>query len=158
MNAQIINIVIAACILLTSCSGASIVSRNGNTVTITKYPGNFTCFLIESPSGTRIITDPYHIDKPVHTDAITVSHEHLDHNMPENMTGTYKHIDTCGTLAVTAITICGFPGHHYRNDGMRTNIIYVLNLADIRIAQFASQGEPPSENSPFSTSRLSLSI
>jgi L-ascorbate metabolism protein UlaG (beta-lactamase superfamily) len=99
--------------------------------------------MIESPGGTRIITDPFNIDQPVWTDAVTVSHDHRDHDVTDNITGNFARIDTCGEFHVNGIAVRGFPGHHDRGDGRLSNIMYVFDIGDIRIAQFASQGEPP---------------
>lgn len=81
----------------------------------------------------------------VQADIVTESHNHSDHTDVSSITGDYNLINTTGTFIENGIKIIGVAGHHNKGDRTTTNIIYVFNLNGIRLAQFASQGELPTE-------------
>jgi L-ascorbate metabolism protein UlaG (beta-lactamase superfamily) len=112
---------------------------------IKKYPGNNTSFKFETSQGIIIITDPYGMNEDVRPDIVTVSHDHSDHRDLSRIGGAYRLIDTVGTFEVKGIKIQGVAGHHNRDDLTTTNIIYVFDVDGLRVVQFASQGEMPTE-------------
>jgi hypothetical protein len=112
---------------------------------IIKYPGNFTSFKFVTSQGVIIITDPYGMNEDVQPDIVTISHDHADHGDLPRIGGEYQLIRMAGTFDVKGIKITGVAGHHNRDDKTTTNIIYVFDIGDIRLAQFASQGEMPTE-------------
>lgn len=115
---------------------------------ITKYPGNFCSFKLETPAGLTIITDPYKMDEDVAADIVTVSHYHADHADFSRIMGDYHLIDAAGEYNEQEVTITAVAGHHNRGDTnttTTTNIIYVFDFGNIRLAHFGSQGELPSE-------------
>jgi hypothetical protein len=122
-------------------------SKQDYTITVTcglwikKYPGNYTCFKLETSQWKVIITDPYKMNENVHADVVTVSHNHFDHNDFSHITGGHQLIDTAGSFNVQGIEIKGIAGHHNKGDNLTTNIIYVFNVDGLRCAQFASQGD-----------------
>lgn len=118
-------------------------SHNG--LWIKKYPGNYTCFKFQTPQGIVILTDPYAMDEDVQVDIITVSHYHSDHANFSRVEGDHHLIDAEGTYDFSGIKVTGVGGHHDRGDIIPTSIIYVFDLDGIRLAQFASQGELPTE-------------
>ncbi len=120
-------------------------SNENPALRITRYPGNTTAFKIQTPSGIVIVTDPYALDEEVDADIVTESHPHADHNDASHITGDYTLITTPGEFEVRDIPITGVTGKHNKGDQPGTNIIYVFDLGDIRLAEFASQGEIPSE-------------
>ena len=112
---------------------------------IKKYPGTFTSFRLETPTGVTIITDPYKMDEDVPADIVTVSHYHSDHSDFSRITGEYLLVDLVGNYDEKGIKITGVAGHHTKGDTSTTNVIYVFDIDGIRLAQFASQGELPTE-------------
>jgi L-ascorbate metabolism protein UlaG (beta-lactamase superfamily) len=113
---------------------------------IYKYPGNNTCFKFVTSHGVSMITDPYGMNEDVQPDIVTVSHDHGDHRDFSHIAGEYQLINTEGTFDEKGIQITGVAGHHNRDDKTTTNIIYVFDLDGFRLAQFASQGEMPTED------------
>jgi hypothetical protein len=112
---------------------------------ITKYPGNYTCFKFETSQGVILITDPYEMDEDVQADIVTVSHDHSDHADFSHIKGEYQIIDTVDTFDEKGVKITGVAGRHNKGDTSITNIIYIFDMDGIRLAQFASQGELPTE-------------
>jgi hypothetical protein len=113
---------------------------------IHKYPGNYTCFRLTTSAGITIITDPYNMDEDVQADIVTLSHEHADHADLSRITGEYALVNTVGGFSESGIDITGIGGHHNKGDGSTTNIIYVFDVDGVRLAQFASQGDMPTED------------
>jgi hypothetical protein len=111
---------------------------------IKKYPGNFTCFKIETADGVKIITDPFYMDETVQADMVTISHKHYDHGDLSRISGTYKIINQVGTFVEKGVEVIGVEGYH-NQDNLGQNNIYVFNSNGLRLAQFASQGCVPSE-------------
>jgi hypothetical protein len=112
---------------------------------IKKYQGNFTCFKFETPSGIKIIVDPYGMDKEIIPDIVTESHRDDDHSDTFRLRGDYALVNTAGEFTIKGIKITGISGYHNKGDTTETNRIYVFDIDGIRIAQFASQGAVPAE-------------
>lgn len=132
--------------------------NNREAIKLKKYPGGFTSFLLETPSGVKIITDPYNIDENTHADIVTESHSHGDHTDVSNIIKPYKLINTCGEFNVSGVRIMGIAGHHDKGDYGLTNIIYVFNIDGIIIAQFASQGQVPTPDDLRKIGKVDLLI
>lgn len=138
---------IAPALSLGSADNSTLTAGNSEAgVFIKKYPDNYTCFLIESPTGVRIITDPYQMNEDVRADIVTESHQHYDHNDVSRIIKPYQLITTIGESNIKGIKITGIAGKHNKNEEKYlgnvgvTNIIFVFEIAGIKIAQFASQG------------------
>ena len=112
---------------------------------ITKYPGDNSAFKIETPTGLVIITDPCDMTEEVEPDIVFVSHSHDDHADFSHLKGPYQIIDKAGNFNVKGVAITGIDGHHNRGDQTVTNHIFVFELEGLRIAQFGSQGDLPTE-------------
>ncbi|MCP4544014.1 MAG: hypothetical protein GY832_43430 [Chloroflexi bacterium] len=124
----------------------STAKRSNAELEIKKHPGNFTSFRLETRTGVTIITDPYKMDEDVQADIVTVSHYHSDHSDFSRIVGEYRLIDTVGIYEENGIRITGIAGHNNKGDTDTTNIIYVFDMDGIRLAQFASQGELPTQD------------
>lgn len=110
---------------------------------IQKYPGNYSCFLIQFPSGVVVVTDPYNIYEEIRADIVTESHDHLDHTDVSKIVKPYQLINTCRRFEAKGVKITGFPGRHNKGDQEISNIIYVIEADGFRIVHFGSQGELP---------------
>ncbi|MBI4288113.1 MAG: MBL fold metallo-hydrolase [Chloroflexi bacterium] len=106
-------------------------------------------FLITSSSGFRIITDPYTVGSGLSygtikesADAVTVSHDHGDHNNPSTVGG--KPVIIKGTLSqeVKGIKFQGFPVFHDESKGKErgADTIYAFTVDGIRIAHMGDLG------------------
>jgi L-ascorbate metabolism protein UlaG (beta-lactamase superfamily) len=114
-------------------------------IKITKYPGDNSAFKIETSTGLVIITDPCDMTEEVQPDIVFVSHYHDDHADFSHLKGLYQLIDKAGNFNVKGVAITGVDGHHNRGDETVTNHIFVFELEGLRIAQFGSQGDFPTE-------------
>jgi L-ascorbate metabolism protein UlaG (beta-lactamase superfamily) len=117
-------------------------------IRITKYPQNYTAFKIEIQDGPTIITDPFVLTERVHADIVTESHQHMDHTDVSHILEPYTLLTKPGAFDVAGVKITGVGGAHnkYESNPLAlsdTNVIYVFDLGDMRLAQFASQGELP---------------
>lgn len=114
-------------------------------VSLLKYPGGYTCFLIKSSAGVKIITDPCGMDEAIQPDIVTESHAHGDHSDLSMITKPYKLITTTGEFSEKGVKITGFAGRHNRGDSWVTNVMYIFDIDGIRIAEFGSQGDMPDQ-------------
>ncbi|ADL08894.1 MBL fold metallo-hydrolase [Thermosediminibacter oceani] len=105
------------------------------------------CFLLESQTGTKIVTDPfdgsvgYKIPK-VEADVVTVSHDHYDHNYVEAVQGDPTIIKAPGEYSTGGVTIKGIPAFHDEVKGAKRGpvVIYVYEIDGIRICHVGDLG------------------
>ena len=101
-----------------------------------EYLGH-ACFFITFDNGTRLITDPYKpgaygaIHYPSYekeADAVTVSHEHEDHNAVSFVKGNPVVVKGTGEREIKGIKITGFPSWHDRSKGKERgkNTIFLM--------------------------------
>lgn len=90
-------------------------------------------FLITADSGVRVITDPYVTWGPFKyapvneaADAVTVSHDHLDHNHLESISGSPVVLRSAGEREVQGVQFCGIPSFHDAHGGAERgeNVIF----------------------------------
>jgi L-ascorbate metabolism protein UlaG (beta-lactamase superfamily) len=130
---------------LVSINTSSNTSLLPQQIRITKYPGDNTSFKIETSQGLVIITDPCDMNEEVQPDIVTVSHSHDDHADFSHLKGPFQLLNTVRDAEIKGVKITAIAGHHNKGDTGTTNIIYVFDLEGLRLAQFASQGEWPTE-------------
>ncbi len=114
-----------------------------------EYLGHSSFRLTES-TGTSIITDPYDVRKVgikfphVNASAITISHQHSDHNAVTAVEGAPTIIDTTGVFEIDGVKIYGFMSYHdAKKGGVRgKNIIYKYRLDGVDICHLGDIGEP----------------
>jgi len=105
------------------------------------------CFLMESQSGTKIVADPfdgsvgYKIPK-VEADAVTVSHDHYDHNYVEAVQGDPTIIKEIGLHNVRDISVNGYASFHDEVKGEKRgeNIIFAFDIDGIRVCHLGDLG------------------
>jgi L-ascorbate metabolism protein UlaG (beta-lactamase superfamily) len=101
-----------------------------------------------------VVTDPYDSKMvglkftKVNGDIVTVSHDHADHNKVENITVVKKVIDGPGEYEIAGISIVGLPAYHDDKKGelRGKNIIFVIEIDDIRIAHLGDLGHTLKES------------
>ena len=110
-------------------------------------------FQMTTSGGTVIIIDPidfkgYHMPAGTTADFVTVSHEHIDHNAVEAVSGnpavfrgtnskctTVNSIDTTiGEVRLYTVPSFHDPGHH------RVNAIFIFEFDEIRVAHLGDIG------------------
>ncbi|MCR4430419.1 MAG: MBL fold metallo-hydrolase [Tepidanaerobacteraceae bacterium] len=104
-------------------------------------------FLLESQSGTRIVTDPfdgsvgYRIPK-IEADIVTVSHDHYDHNYVEGVQGDPEVVKTAGEFNISGVGIKSIPAFHDEVKGAKRgpNLIFVFEIDGLRICHVGDLG------------------
>lgn len=99
-----------------------------------------SCFLLTDENGVRVLTDPcapetgYDV-KNVYCDAVTVSHDHLDHNYIKAAAGEPVIITEPGEYEVGGVKIIGFPAFHDECEGAKRgpNTMFLFEMEGMRI-------------------------
>lgn len=110
-----------------------------------------SCFLMESQTGTKLLTDPpdeatgYNI-APQEVDAVTSSHAHHDHSNFALAPGA-RRITGLGKTVVGDMEIEGFPScHDNQNGALRGgNILYKITTDGLRLLHAGDIGVLPDE-------------
>ena len=110
-----------------------------------------SCFLIESDSGMRIITDPYNQMQGIKyapikeiADVVTTSHDHFDHNAISAVAGKPVVVRQSGNSSVKGISFNGITSHHDEEGGKQrgSNIILCFTLDKVKICHLGDLGHP----------------
>jgi L-ascorbate metabolism protein UlaG (beta-lactamase superfamily) len=121
-----------------------------------KYIGH-ACFLMETKSGIRIITDPYEPGsydgavkyRPVgeEADIVLVSHGHADHSHTASVSGSPSIVNEEGPQKVKGISILGVSTYHDMSGGSErgSNIIFRLETDGLAICHLGDIGHPLDE-------------
>jgi L-ascorbate metabolism protein UlaG (beta-lactamase superfamily) len=116
-----------------------------------------SCFLLESASGTRVVMDPipsnigYLPPADLHADAVTVSHEHPDHNNVALVRGKPKILrgltpDKKGWMKIDEkvkdISIRSVGVYHDNKKGAEIGLdtVFVFEVGGVRIAHLGDLG------------------
>ncbi len=126
-----------------------------------KWKGH-SAFLIESPKGLRILTDPFDADVPYPkideiVDVVTVSHEHHDHNAVNVLRGDFKVLsgldetpNRCIEITETVgdVVFRTIPSYHDDGTGRKRghNGIFVMDFGGFTIAHLGDLGHIPSDD------------
>ncbi|MCX6630121.1 MAG: MBL fold metallo-hydrolase, partial [Candidatus Solibacter sp.] len=111
------------------------------------------CFVLGSAGGPTIVTDPpaasqgYTIPS-LNADAVTITHNHSDHNNSAGVGGKFTLVDGRPTTARQELTAAGLPfvlipGYHDNTNGSARgqNTIIRWNQAGLKIAHFGDLGQ-----------------
>jgi len=118
-------------------------------------------FLIVSPGGVRVLTDPYpgnmgYGNRNFTADLVTVSHEHFDHNAvaavdgdPDVLRGLSGGDWATAEKTIGDVTAYSIKGTYHDNQQGRTgrgkNSLFLIEAGDLRILHLGDLGEVPSE-------------
>lgn len=99
-----------------------------------------SCFLLTDENGVSVLTDPcgpragYDV-KNVYCDAVTVSHDHFDHNHVTSAAGEPVIITEPGEYEVKGVKIIGFPAFHDKCEGAKRgrNVMFLYEMEGMRI-------------------------
>jgi len=103
-------------------------------------------FLIETPGGTRIVTDPYDgvgLEYPsVEADIVTISHDHFDHGAKQKVKGDFTTFSTQGLHEAAGVKISGLLTFHDDTGGTQrgSNVIFVFEADGIRLCHAGDLG------------------
>ncbi len=111
-----------------------------------------SCFLITSENGVRVLTDPYgsHIGyelPQISADAVTISHDHSDHNNISVVKSNTMIIRSVGEYCVKGVRIIGIETDHDASGGKirGKNIMFIYEMDDMRILHCGDLGVIPNE-------------
>jgi len=142
-------------------AGAQDVLKESRAVTI-DYIAH-ACFCVTSPSGKRVLVDPYAnrvwlgYDFPpnVRADAVLISHPHYDHDGGEAMGRPVPWppntlvLRKPGTNQLGDITVIGYAGKHadpWGKEFGQINTIWLLTVGDLRIVHLGDNGPLTDDN------------
>ena len=99
-----------------------------------------SCFKLEESTGTTIITDPYHsyvgYNMPaLKCDAVTVSHNHEDHNNLGAVLGDPVVLNTQGIFEVKGVHIRSLLTDHDKEDGSvrGKNLVFQYRMDGVEV-------------------------
>ncbi|MBN2537006.1 MBL fold metallo-hydrolase [candidate division WOR-3 bacterium] len=109
-------------------------------------------FVLTAADGTRVLTDPYEPGcfegavcyAPItgQFDAVTVSHEHADHNWTKGLAGNPRVIKGTGEFSAGGFSIAGFDSWHDSEHGRLRgpNTIFVFDDGEVRVCHLGDLG------------------
>lgn len=111
-----------------------------------------SCFRLTDSNGVAILTDPcdknvgYNI-YDVECDAVTVSHNHFDHNFVGAAKGSPDIIDSLGAFDVKGVRVIGFASMHDKVGGAErgSNTMYLFEIDNMRVLHAGDIGQLPDE-------------
>ncbi len=109
-----------------------------------------SCFRLMTQNGITVTMDPFHEEEVgypllrLHSDIVTVSHEHEDHNNVAGVSGHPQVIRGPGRHKALGIEFLGLTSSHDdAGGGLRgQNTIFCFSLDGIRICHLGDLGEP----------------
>ena len=112
-----------------------------------EYLGH-SCFKLTESTGTTIITDPYgdigyHLPENLTADAVTVSHNHYDHNNAKAIAGKPKIINKAGFYELPGVEIEGTKSYHDTEEGKLRgeNVIFKFRMDGLDVCHLGDIGE-----------------
>jgi len=114
------------------------------------------CFVIESPSGTRVVIDPYNSSRwlgysfpeEVRADAVLVTHPHYDHDASYYWSRDVPVFRAPGRYTVGDVSVRGLRGHHadpYGKEFGQRNTVWLIEAGGLRILHLGDNGPPSRE-------------
>ncbi len=109
------------------------------------------CFVIESPTGTRVAVDPYNTNRwlgyrfpaSLEADAVLVSHPHYDHDADYAFGRDVPVLRTPGSFTISDIEIRGLAGRHadpYGKEFGQLNTVWLITVGGVRILHLGDNG------------------
>jgi L-ascorbate metabolism protein UlaG (beta-lactamase superfamily) len=112
-----------------------------------QYLGH-SCFKLTESTGTTVITDPYQkigyeLPKGLKADAVTISHDHFDHNNIGAIGGNPTILRKEGFFDLGGVEITGIKSYHDEEGGKLRgeNIIYKFRMDGLDICHLGDLGE-----------------
>ena len=112
-----------------------------------------SCFLLTADNGYSILTDPcdretgYELHDIV-CDAVTVSHDHHDHNCLSSVAGSPLVIRTPGEHQAGEVKVTGFSSYHDDQSGARRgeNIVFLYQMDGLKVLHLGDLGHMLSDD------------
>ncbi|OOM74422.1 MBL fold metallo-hydrolase [Clostridium sp. BL-8] len=110
-----------------------------------------SCFIIKTPTGKRILIDPFddnlgYDNNFPKCDLITLSHNHFNRLLLNNYNNLTKVINEIGAIDMNFIKLEGFNSFHDKCNGLKrgSNIIYTFRTDKYSICHLGHLGHIPS--------------
>lgn len=107
-----------------------------------------SAFQLEESTGTKIVTDPYNdsVGQPMPkttADAVTISHDHYDHNNLESIEGSPIVINFEGAFEVSGVHISSVYANHDNHGGVRRGktLVFKYRLDGVEVCHMGDIGE-----------------
>lgn len=108
-----------------------------------------SCFKLEESTGTTIVTDPYDLRtldsemQKISADAVTISHNHHDHNAVENIINNPLIIKEVGSWEIKGVDIVSMLSNHDERDGKKRgkNLIFKYRMDGVDVCHMGDIGE-----------------
>lgn len=111
-----------------------------------------SCFLLAAESGYSILTDPCDQDTgyelhDIACDAVTISHDHHDHNCLADVTGSPLILRAAGEYKAGELTVTGYDSFHDDANGAKRggNIIFRFEIDGLNVLHLGDLGHMLSE-------------
>ena len=106
-----------------------------------------SCFLLTSESGYSILTDPcdpetgYELHDLI-CDAVTISHEHHDHNCLAIVAGSPEIMRTSGEFLAGEIAVTGYSSYHDDAKGTSRgeNVVFLYRIDGLKVLHLGDLG------------------
>lgn len=111
-----------------------------------RYLGH-SCFELTESTGTKIVTDPYGAVgfrmPSVAADAVTVSHDHFDHNNISAVKGKPVVFNKEGTYEIGGVDVIAIKSYHDGENGEKRgdNLIFKFRMDGLEICHLGDLGE-----------------
>ncbi len=122
-----------------------------------------SCFLLTDSNGVSILTDPFAPSvlfklPPIEADAVTISHDHHDHNYLGSVTGSTILIRTEAEFDVKGVKIKGYKTYHDCTKGSARgeNVMFSFDMDGMRILHCGDLGEIPDKELLDSLGRVDI--
>ena len=105
-----------------------------------------SCFKLTESTGTTVVTDPYsdvgYTMPCVTADAVTISHDHYDHNNLAAVAGSPVVFTKPGVFDIKGVRITGTASHHDAEEGKLRgkNIIFKYRMDGLDICHMGDIG------------------
>ena len=107
------------------------------------------CFLLSFSNGVSVVTDPFNAGQvgyrevAVAATAVTVSHNHFDHDAVGSLKGSSTMVQGVKTQKIKNVTVTGIDSLHYKDEkdkGRGKNTIFVIEGDGLRLAHLGDLG------------------
>ncbi len=122
-----------------------------------------SCFLLSAESGVSILTDPCDPETgyalhDIRCDAVTVSHDHHDHNCLAATLGSPEVIRTLGEHTVGDVRLSGFKTFHDDARGAKRggNIVFLYEIDGLRLVHLGDLGHMLDEDTLSALGRVDV--
>lgn len=106
-----------------------------------------SCFLLSAESGVSILTDPCdpttgYALHDIRCDAVTVSHDHHDHNCLDAAAGNPQVVRATGAHTIGDVRITGYATFHDDAYGARrgANVVFAYEIDELRLVHLGDLG------------------